>query len=169
MGYGNAVLRVYSFNPGQNIGELGLFTQEGAGVGETTALYSSVVAFSERNVYIPPAYSNTVSGVFVLSSDIPPGAEFVEFEVTPVVGGVLQPINPLDPPAEVHLVINGYYAGGVAQVGAYSGGEFFVMGEHEFAVDSWNWVGTIPLSALPPPQAPAFWTEIERAIEIVEA
>jgi hypothetical protein len=165
--YGPVKLRILSFSEGALVGQLALYTAEAGVYGDPTALYETeapIVVLDDMTV--PYAYTTTVTG-FQLDTYENPTPSPLEIDYTPIVAGVLQPIDPLAPPEQLTLLVKNYYAGGILQVGAYANGEFYVLGEHEIGLDDWFGLTPIPLTALPVPETPRFWTGLQRAVELI--
>jgi hypothetical protein len=102
-------------------------------------------------------------------SAIPTGTEFVEVAFVPIVNGVATPIDPLAPPEEIFLFIDGHYAGGVVEVGAYVDGAYVVLGTKEYS-DYGGFYGfgedAVALTAPEPAPCPPFWQAFLRSREI---
>jgi len=167
--YGPVILRFFSFDENTySVGEAAVFTQSEASYGDPTAIYTSVYPLNEGILSVPFDYTDTATSINILNDDVPDGLEFIDVEFIPVVAGVSFPIDPLNPPPELTMVLSNYYAGGVVQIGAYSGGEFFAMGEQELTIDDNFGLYTLYLTALPVPQVASFWTGYVNTYELAD-
>lgn len=165
---GAVVVRIYSFDEGQpQLGWYGLYL--GSSETEPSTLYNSDLDLSLYQRYGAPPdydYGRVVTLFSIEMADVAPGAEYVEVEFTPLIDGVLTPIDPYNPPESIWFFADQAYSGGELVVGAYSGGEFVELGSADiYTYFQWD---AMTLTAAPPPPTPRFWTGLQNAIELVD-
>jgi len=163
---GTTVIRIYEFDIGENYnGGIGVYLTESPSFGTASTAYVSDLPFTTSAQGIPWGY--TTYATLLNFGAPPPGTEFMEFEFVPLTGGSPDPIDLAALPAELKVLTNQYYAGGVVEVGAYLSGEYVILGSREFGQYDYFGKYAITLTApdLGPP--PEFWQAFLRSREIV--
>lgn len=106
---------------------------------EVTTVYRAGFAFDQHSgtAGVEVAKFVTDMAFYGSDSDITPKA-YLESSVTPLLGGLPAPVNPSSPPPSIKIITGRAYVGGVIQIGAYSGGEFVVMGQSDTLTSDWG-------------------------------
>jgi hypothetical protein len=186
---GTTVIRMYPFEPDTSLAfnsyEIAVYLERatvdntaynGGAPAPRTTLYpeldTGIWYISDRQVGYDSG-TNLRSFVTLVNdyfNAIPTGTEFVEVAFIPLVNGVATLIDPLAPPEEIFLFINGHYAGGVVEIGAYVSGAYVVLGTKEYS-DYGGFYSfgedAVALSAPDLGPLPEFWQAFLRSREVV--